>query len=833
MKKNNENMKKMLTGVLSISMLFTTCMMGSAAEKTAETDIDNPVGVYYGVNNADGYDSTNYSIKYSENAYEGDYSLYISNTEIDYRSLITKIPFKTTLATGDTYRVSYWINCENQEGQIAMGIRGGADVKFDWVSPSATNEWVYCEKDVTLTLDANEIQFTTWKSSRYIDDVQVRKVNADGTLGENVVFNGNFETIKVRNSHTKYPVNFFGWYTNYPDEKETFFASSDADAYTGERSLMVNISDEVPNATYDVVTYMDEGLKNGTKYKFEAYIKNADIYNTRASLANQGGNISWGFIRTEGGTDAGDGWYKITYEITGDSAQDKTLRFAFWPKGTMLIDDVSLYELDSNGNVIDGAVNLIPYGDMEEYLDFESVDAERITNNNWKINVKVVDNVTAPSVEKSDYVRFEEYEPGNYAMHLNYDDYVKDNTYVSVSASSEFEIENGTEYTCEYDIKAASHDDKGIGIHPFGNWGNGCANSATAWFRNVASQDLDNGWRHCTITATSNQSSGDIRIYLDGYCDAVIDNIKVYKTSDVSKTNLVVDGDFQNSILTPAFDEQVSVGEAYGWGLEKHNLSGADENYAKLVKISEGNYAMHLNADFAQADNVYYLFTNVDDNGNAVKHIFPGSGGTYTLSFDAKGITTDTFAYGAYWEGHVIRNSQSSEWIKTELGDGWVNYRFTQNWGTGSDGRELQPAINVDKPVDFIVDNISFRDDVTGVEYIINGDFNTLKNPDPIFTTVFKDASGNKADKLAVGAMSVSCTVENLDKPVAAFLAVYEDGKLYEVSIMTASEKTSGLYETGFIVPDLSGESVFTAKVMFWNDIAGIVPYCPAALISE
>ena len=358
--------------------------------------------------------------------------------------------------------------------------------------------------------------------------------------------------------------------------------------------------------------------------------------------------------------------------------------------------------------------------------DFDTAAAVGIPNN-W-----VVEKHNLSGGDDS-YAKLVEIETGNYAMHLNADFARADNVYYLFTNVDDggntkkhvFPGSGGT-YTLSFDAKGITTDTFAYGAY----WeGHVIRNSQSSeWIKT----ELGDGWVNYRFTQNWGTGSDGRElqpaINVDNPVDFIVDNVSF--RNDVTGAEYIINGDFSDVTLfdddeeaVTDFDTAVSVGTVKNWDLEKHNLNEADDSYAKLVETEGGNHAMHLNADFAQADNVYYLFTNVDDNGNTVKHVFPGSGGTYTLSFDAKGITTDTFAYGAYWEGHVIRNSQSSEWIKTELGDGWVNYRFTQNWGTGSDGRELQPAINVDKPVDFIVDNVSFKNDVTGVEYIINGGF--------------------------------------------------------------------------------------------------------------
>ncbi len=374
--------KKVAAGIAVLSLLSSMFMAMPVLADSAGDDMPNaPLGVYYNVNNWDGYTKDDFSITYSDEAKEGNYSLNINNiNEVANRKILTKVPLKTTIKTGDTYKISFWIKTTNTEGGYAL--IGSSEVALTGLKPSAVNEWVYCETETTLTADATGFQFSTWKHQRYIDDLCICKKNADGTYGENVVLNGNFETIKVRNDNTKTPI---GWSTKYNGPKSstmasqnTFIARSDADSHSGDYAMLVNVQQELDNTSFFVQTAMDEGLENGTPYRLEVYIKNIED-SPRASIRNSGGNLpnGWGALRKASGTLDKNEWYKVTLDFNGDSAEDEIICFSFWPQGAAFIDDVSVYELDSEGNptgenrIINGgfeAVNESGFSQETRYL---------------------------------------------------------------------------------------------------------------------------------------------------------------------------------------------------------------------------------------------------------------------------------------------------------------------------------------------------------------------------------------------------------------------------------------------------------------------------------
>ncbi len=544
-------MKKRILGLATAAALITAIMPAQIAfADGAKDDLGKaPAGVWYNVNNASGYGRENFDITYSTDAYEGNYSLRINNiNEIANRSIITKIPFKKTLNSGDTYRVSYWIKCENREGHYAFG-NSSQDVKFTGLTPSAANEWVYCEKDVTLTIDATNFQFTFWKSNRCIDDLSIRKVNSDGTLGENVAINGNFETIKVRDEHTQFPTGWLGWYNNGYDytQLETFMSSTAMDSYSGDRAMMVNVEQEIDHKTYTAMTYLSEGLKAGKNYKFEAYIKSISR-DPRASLGHEDNTdaYGWGYVHHSNGTDMGNGWYKISKIISGSDKNYQMIKMTYWPGGVMLVDDLSVYEVDADGNVVSGAKNLVVNSGFEDVLDFDGVNDKLYYNDNWKIITKTINNTMSPTVVASDYMKFTEVAPGNYALHVNYDDYEKSNTFVKIGTKNNVPIENGVNYTVEYDIKYSSHNYNGLTLHTLGEWKNGRFGGLDV-LRGKIQSVTDDGWIHCATTVDSNSTGTMFTVEVGAYCEALLDNIKVYRTDDASKTNLIPDGDFQET----------------------------------------------------------------------------------------------------------------------------------------------------------------------------------------------------------------------------------------------------------------------------------------------
>ncbi|MGN0178796.1 MAG: hypothetical protein ACI4DY_05055 [Monoglobaceae bacterium] len=522
----------------------------------------------------------------------GNYSVFIGAEDAGEYEAETALvfPFAKTLTSGTAYKLSYYTYRGTTDSQ---GEQGGAcgsvslsnsqvlsvsDMTF-YLSDDKTagdmrlsdgyqltqvqesGVWAKTEVDFTPTGNVTSLRFNTKGGARYFDDICVTELSNGLPVGKNLVMNGNCETV-LDFDRAQYPT---GWTANvnqFNDGSKDFtnpngIQSTAMDAHSGDRSMFVNISSSLStvNVTGRFTVDLTEKLKAGTKYKFEYWQKNTDgsncaplwggfaehypyyivdnLINWKPDANNSNGVITWNTTENN--------WRKQEIVWTNSAARS-TVGLIFWDAVSALIDDVKLYELDANGNVVKEIP--VPNGDFEDYLDFYSVLKNGAENDNWKVTLHSL------SGTARDYVRFEEVSDKNYAMHIRYNDRIAGNVYVEINSGSNAEIESGKTYTVEYDLKQSnSWEQTTIRVFPFKafDYNAFVDHHDLTYLGNSKEVTYKDGWYHVKKEFTSTVSGDEkFTILIQAAGDAVFDNIKVY-ANDNPSVNLVKDGDFSGT----------------------------------------------------------------------------------------------------------------------------------------------------------------------------------------------------------------------------------------------------------------------------------------------
>ena len=570
-------------------MIISALLMGgfpkASAAEVSYTDGAKPAGI-----SLEG-SASNVVWKVSDEVvHRGNYSVFVGAAdagEYDEESALV-FPFAKTLTPGTAYRLSFYTyrgtedkqgdgggvfgTAELSNGQVLANsdmtfylsdnVTKGEMVYFGQLSQAQeTDVWAKTTVDFTPTSNVTGVKLITWNGARYFDDICVYELSGNTETGRNLVMNGGCETA-LGFEKAQFPTGWLGIINQQNDNSVDFtnpngVQSTAMDAHSGKRSMFINISASLSKAgsTGRFTVDLTEKLKANTKYKLEYWQKNTrgDSYAPIwGGLAAQYPNyivpnlITW---KPDANSPDGIIKYDVTennwrkQEVTWNNKTERTaIGFVFWDAVSVLIDDVKLYELDSSGNVVKEV--FVPNGDFELYNDFYEVPKGDATNSNWSAQLHGI------TGSADDYVRFEEVEEGNFAMHIRYNKRSKGNVFLEFGSTSVAQMQKDKWYSVEYDVKqCTAWGPQTIRIFPFKLW------DYTTYFdpeyitnlANCVSVTYNNGWYHVKKSFISRVDGAQrFTILLQDVGDAVFDNIKVY-SHDNPNVNLVKDGDFSET----------------------------------------------------------------------------------------------------------------------------------------------------------------------------------------------------------------------------------------------------------------------------------------------
>lgn len=127
----------------------------------------------------------------------GGYALYVNNPSLtDGYWGVQSLYQLEDVENGSTYELSMMVKGD-ASGTIRPELQRGSDYSSNsFASVAVTTEWV--KHTLTTNVDADErnrfiISYGEFAGTVWIDDVSIRKVNSNGTTGDNLIANGDFE----------------------------------------------------------------------------------------------------------------------------------------------------------------------------------------------------------------------------------------------------------------------------------------------------------------------------------------------------------------------------------------------------------------------------------------------------------------------------------------------------------------------------------------------------------------------------------------------------------------------------------------------------------------
>ena len=238
-----------------------------------------------------------------------------------------------------------------------------------------------------------------------------------------------------------------------------------------------------------------------------------------------------------------------------------TIGFNIWDPGAMLIDNITLYELDAAGNIVGD--NLMINGDFEEYFDYAAAKeaSAGMVDDNWNVEM----HNQPEGAEVSDYVSYVDKGDGDYAAYLHYGNNAAADAGVNFYNNTAYALENGKNYRVQFDAKISF---EGYYDAYYANIVSVYLNAYNLTKENEQNgyviEELEDGWRRYSFTHGADSSQGLEKrfwINMQRQCDLMLDNISVCEDfgDGTYGENLVVDGDFQCASQNDDYQNEYSM----------------------------------------------------------------------------------------------------------------------------------------------------------------------------------------------------------------------------------------------------------------------------------
>lgn len=469
--------------------------------------------------------------------------------------------------------------------------------------------------------------------------------------------------------------------------------------------------------------YNEQGtaLTKGTSYTAEFYTYGNMPTDACAAVITRGTDWSgngWNIQKIETGyaseADAGN-WVKNT--VTFTPTNDGTLYFGFVVKSALLVDDILVYATGDTSKT-----NMVKLGNFEDEEDEESKE------------------VTYPTIEK-DVNAWEYRVNSNLAWRGYWNNYnaVDQNSRVygtnAIARSGEFSgyipvasglearhydstataLTKGTSYTAEFYTYGDMADDSyAVVITKGTEWSTTGWNIQTIESGYTKTKDK-NGWVKYTVVFTPT-NDGTLYFGFKTKTAMFLDDILVYETSDSSKTNLIAEGDFENTPITIAVQEKEDAYVSANWGINKGTGYAGGNIFIEptMKEASEGMYSMHFvfpTSMYGTGNNWIEIYEkDVTLAENVTK---------YDISMKVKGTTPKFLLY------HNNTSISSADMAVSEAdSDGWKTYTLT--------GVELEaaPRIRIWQATNFYIDEFVVAPTGTTTNIYSDGSFENINEPD-------------------------------------------------------------------------------------------------------
>lgn len=345
-----KNLKKMVSGLLTVTMLLTSVVTGFAAAKgdctTQKWTISNygtlPEGFILGENV--------YVEPTAEESYgEGKFSMHFyheADATTGAGSFVLRILESLTVGVG-TYDISFYTKGTITNPWTLVGIEAkGGNAALNnsaWTVTEAEDGWTKYEAQFTTTAAGNKVLFrTSGDADFYLDNFEVCPV-IDGVKGADILSNGDFEnstqTLPVEPEDPAEKVapeekyiteiwqeQYVGVSADYTAEKDIFAEPTTAESFEGEYSMhmvhpgsMTSTENDGYVRIMDVKKVNNAGAITAGTYYISFYLKGKVSEGwTAAGVSDLTlNNSAW----TK--TPANNGWTKYEAEITTTSNSDR------------------------------------------------------------------------------------------------------------------------------------------------------------------------------------------------------------------------------------------------------------------------------------------------------------------------------------------------------------------------------------------------------------------------------------------------------------------------------------------------------------------------------
>ncbi len=738
------------------------------------------------------------------------------------------------IPAGD-YKVSFLLACPGNPGGSNYGITA------EGLDPSGLNfgrwfnEYTLVEKTVTLTEDKTNQYFQIITDGYgdaeylYLAEATVCKINADGSFGENLIKNSDFEN----ESDFSYEPDIEGWAASYEDAK----LESGTGTYNGVTKPTLAWTHANPDGSQlkkHVKIYYPIGALEAGTYEYDVIIKHTNSGDGRISIVPSSTMQPSVYTSFAKGSGSGGQFVNLKGTVTFDApvsdAQFIIFTDGYGDTGTLHLYEVSVRKLSAQ----------IEYGEnIIENSDFRTID---FTTNYWSITNVYSQRVLQKEVN------------GEVKNVLE--------VYYKNGSGSRIVADVGLMVPGTYKLSALMLCNSNAGERFFG-----ITNDTNGGFpdnsRNVP-QDQKIPWSNewtlveREIVVTNGMIDQKINFW-SGYGE---DNKPLYIT-DLSLCRKNADGTYgENIVKNPDFtvekvDETVNqinptvvkgwevLGSSMGNSFTVRTVTGMDGNPTKAVvgyKSSEDKGFLQLK-----------------------QGVGTEAGKTYCLTFKAKGEGPLDWA-GVRVQTWMDGETEKDYWTLNDIFSGasdWAEYKLYYKMpdrdvnGNGIAFTTENIMNSMKQEQMLIIDDVEFcevlvaADEATGTEeelgpnLISNGDFEAENYgiTDLQFAVIVDgEVAAGGAEAFIPPSeygLVASVTFQNGEATAAtpAFVvATYKDGALYDVDIVdnvSITANSNQLVEWNVSVPENLDGGVFTAKAFVWNSLSGLQPIGRVVTVGE
>lgn len=632
----------------------------ATAEPAVQLNFDSSFERWYGSNYTNNHNIDEFVTIVSDKSSSGGKSMRLGSAKSDTNIVLKRyIPTVIGRTSSTNYiNFDYYIELPDASGNITdyfttatvtmkgyspktstankvfLDLTKNEDAKGAWVPNDSKSNLAWCGGEAREYLYVEINVYMKAGAFIYFDNIAAgTRDDSTKLLMPNILFNGSFEEDIDFNPISDIVVEEEmpdGWYLGWTsiDTRQHFLTKN---AYDGTRALFLSAL-EVGNEGY-TISQSVEGLTAGETYAFEAYVrKHGDFASARffrndhnADKTVAGGNSNISMV-----SDFPDSEYTQWTKLSGTfvpTDNDTVISIYFNSNlgGWMAVDNVAVYKQSDESKK-----NLVTGGGFEPVVENpETPITSTLANpDNWTVSWN--DNVGYRYLYRS-----HEANTGDYALTLWAKDKPMNHT---LKQSIADKVEVGAEYTFEgYFKKIGSFN--AISLLETSP---GAGNVTFKQLKDVRMSDYT--FVSATFVARANSA---FNIYTSSSADALLlaDDLKIYRSDDQSKTNILENGGFEG--WSASNQEQYRINKTFAQQVTTVNATvkiPAGYNGTEDLGVITGNYN--------GTDESFNL--EVTANGNPRVYIMDNSGKAYDLVFDGTDLRT-----GEWTDISVTKNADT------------------------------------------------------------------------------------------------------------------------------------------------------------------------------